>query len=284
MSTGWASPDRRWLGTAILVAWVGIAALYARRIYFPPAPERLALAARMLPPGDAWYTVSRGTDRVGWARRQLDTLPSGRGFVIDEAVAWEDPGLGPAGRTVTRMRAWLGPGVGLDSLRYEGVSGHDTMRLGAVAEGDSVLVLDRVRRIRVSERPQLAASWPLRFAADGKARRDGAELRVTLFDPASATAADTRFRVAASELRAWPDSVDTDADGEWIVLRTDSARAWRLDRADGAVRLPTWVDEDGRVVEATLPGGLTIARTAFELAFLAEAGAEGAGEPPGGPP
>jgi len=52
----------------------------------------------------------------------------------------------------------------------------------------------------------------------------------------------------------------------FVPARTDTVRAWRFATADGP-GFVGWVDAAGRVVEATQPGGITLRRTAFELAF-----------------
>jgi hypothetical protein len=254
---------------AILVAWGVALALYARRVHFAPEPERLARAARRLPPGDAWYALFRGPERAGWASWRLDTLAAGRGFVLRERVVREEPGLGSRGLTESDLVAWLGPDAGLDSLEARTVAGTDTAWTRARVEPDGGLVLGDGARRAAPESPQLAASWPLRFAADPRAHREGRILAVTLFDPVTRALRDVSLRVGAAAERAWPDSADTGPDGAWAPVREDTVRAWPLTRVEGSVELATWVDEDGRVLEAELPGGVRAERTAFELAFLA---------------
>jgi hypothetical protein len=85
----------------------------------------------------------------------------------------------------------------------------------------------------------------------------------------TASIREIRLRVRESNLRVWADSADTDPrTGEWIAVRRDTVAAWRLDRIEGSIVLPVWVDVDGRVVESEEPGGLRQMRTAFELAFF----------------
>jgi len=111
----------------------------------------------------------------------------------------------------------------------------------------------------------------LRFASDEAARRSGGSVTLVLFDPRTALARQTTLRVRESEMRTWADSADTHPDtGEWISVREDTVRAWRIERIEGVLELPVWVDEDGRVLEAEEPGGLRFERTAFELAFFSE--------------
>ena len=262
---------RAYLAAVILAAWAIVLSVHAWRTTHVPSAERLATAARSLPPGDSWYAIYRGGERAGWARRQLDTLSGGRGFVLRERAVREIRALGAAARTETDLVAWLDAGIQLDSLVFRSMIGSDTTRLELHAEGDTVISLRPGGRLRVSDRPQLAGSWPLRFASDEAARRSGRAVTMVLFDPGTALARETLLRVGDSELRTWADSADTDPDtNEWISVREDTVRAWRIERIEGAVALPVWVDEDGRVLEAEEPGGLRLERTAFELAFFSE--------------
>jgi hypothetical protein len=255
----------------LLLTWAAALSAHAWRTLRVPAAERLAAAARALPPGESWFALYRGEDRAGWARRELDTLPNAEGFVLRERALRRLPPLGDAGRTEAELVAWLDAGAALDSLTYVATSGADTTRLDARALGDSLVLLRPGGRISVAERPQLAGSWPLRFAADPRARETGRELSVVLLDPATASVRDVSLVVRESATRIWADSADREPEtGRWIVVRQDTVAAWRLDRVEGSVVLPIWVDVDGRVVEAEEPGGVRYQRTAFELAFFGE--------------
>jgi len=262
---------RVYLAAAILTAWAIVLSVHAWRTAHVSSAERLAVAARSLPPGDSWYAIYRGSERAGWARRQLDTLSGDRGFVLRERAVREVRQLGAAARTETDLVAWLDAGIRLDSLVFRSMIGPDTSRLELHMEGDTVMSLQPGGRRRVSDRPQLAGSWPLRFASDEAARRSGRSLALVLFDPVTALSRETVLRVGESEMRVWSDSADTDPDtDEWISMREDTVRAWRIERIEGALALPVWVDEDGRVLESEEPGGLRFERTAFELAFFRE--------------
>lgn len=262
---------RAYLAAAILTAWATVLSVHAWRTTHVSSADRLAVAARSLPPGDSWYAIYHGSERAGWARRQLDTLSGGRGFVLRERAVREVRQLGAAARTETDLVAWLDAGIRLDSLVFRSTIGPDTSRLELHMEGDTVMSLQPGGRRRVSDRPQLAGSWPLRFASDEAARRSGHSVALVLFDPVTALSRETVLRVGESEMRVWADSADTDPDtDEWISMREDTVRAWRIERIEGALALPVWVDEDGRVLEAEEPGGLRFERTAFELAFYSE--------------
>ena len=255
---------------AILVVWVGVIGWNARRELFRPAAERLELGAATLPPGVAYYFVDQDRQPSGWATIGIDTLAGRSGFLIRELYTVRIPGLGEAGYVETRGQTWLNVRVELDSLSRLIVRGSDTVRVRAAVLGDSldweISTEPGIRRLPASGL-QTAASWPLRFAAAGGAPR-GAIRRVTLLDPVAGTVRESDLRIVEETTRVFADSADTDPDtGEWIIAGLDTVNAWQVEQADGN-HTRTWVDEDGRILEADIPGAMRLRRTAFELAFF----------------
>ncbi|MEJ2547133.1 MAG: hypothetical protein P8125_04875, partial [Gemmatimonadota bacterium] len=101
------APGRRTVAAALLLIWAAALSAHVWRTLRVPTAERLARAARVLPTGESWFALYRGTDRAGWARRELDTLPLGGGFILRERTSRRIPPLGSAGRTDTELVAWL---------------------------------------------------------------------------------------------------------------------------------------------------------------------------------
>lgn len=272
---------RAGVGGLVVVAWLLVLAWNARREYFRPEAERLALGAATLPPGVAYYRIDAGERPAGMASIEIDTLPGRRGFVLREQYVVRLPGLGAAGETEIRAETWLGPGVTLDSLHRRTIRGGDTVRVRAVVRRDSLRwegpADTVVRSLSGDAVVQTAASWPLRFVAAGGAGTDDVR-RLTLLDPVSGDLRDVELRTLEVAARVFADSADTDSvTGEWIVAGRDSVEAWHLERTDRpagdapgsrTARFDAWVDEDGRYVEADLAAGLRLHRTAFELAFF----------------
>jgi hypothetical protein len=86
-------------------------------------------------------------------------------------------------------------------------------------------------------------------------------------DPATMTAASTGFTINAESLFTLVDSAKFDEDrGEWVGALTDTVRAWRVE-SPGSVAFSGWIDAQGRVVQAAQPGGITLRRIAYEIAF-----------------
>ena len=80
-------------------------------------------------------------------------------------------------------------------------------------------------------------------------------------------ARETVVRVVARDTVLVPDSVSWDAETQCFVpARYDTIPAWQLDQRLGGLVVTSWVDEDGRSDPAESPLGMTLERTAFELA------------------
>ncbi len=276
------------LGWVVMAIWVLVLGWNARREFFRPEAERLALGAATLPPGAAYYTVDAGDRPAGMVNLRIDTLPARRGFRVTEQREIRLPGLGRAGEVEIDTDTWLGPGVTLDSLVRRTVRAGDTVRVRATVrdgtlrwEGPSDTL---VRTVPAEAVVQTELSWPLRYAAAGGGEV-GAVRRITLLDPTAGALRELNLRTLEVGQRVYADSADTDpATGEWIVAGRDTVRAWRVELSAPAERsdageeskigpggIEAWVDEDGRYLETEVAGGLDIRRTAFELAFFREA-------------
>ena len=96
--------------------------------------------------------------------------------------------------------------------------------------------------------------------------RIGRQMKMELFDPIGRTTRDVTLRIEADTLFNVTDSaaLDTVA-GMWVEAHRDTVRAWRI--GGDAPVLTAWVDASGRLVQASEPGGISLRRTAFELAF-----------------
>lgn len=274
---------RKLIAGAILLAWLGTIGWYAGRLYLRPEAERVARAARTLPPGVAYYAVHRGARQVGWARSRLDTLPGGSGFVLTDLLELDASGLGPGGVARLEARTHLGPALALDSFEVEarGLLGGVSAR-GRVV-GDSLLEVtvagraDTTRtRLKVDGGIVPATALPLRLAASGTPE-PGDRIGFPSFDPLGLRPTTVEVEVRERAMRTFPDSAARDpVTGTWRVARRDTVLAWRVAREVPGLTVEAWVDEDGRILDARVGQGLRLERTAFELAYF---GRPGAGRP-----
>ena len=273
---------RGFVAVLLLAAWLGALGWQARRVFFPAEAQRLALGVRSLPPGVAYYAVFRDGARAGWAQVEVDTLPSASGFRVRDRVLLDMPSMGLAGRSERTSEEFLDASLNLDSMILVSVLGADTVRTTAVSVGDSVVrLLDESGRqtgtVTITEPLTTPAGWRLRLAAADRAET-GETYRVTVLDPLAGGSRRQEIRVLETSSLTFPDSADTDSiSGIWIPVREDTVQAWRVRTESGGVVLEGWIDEDGRLVDGEIFGGLRVERTAFELAFFTRPGAPGLG-------
>ena len=275
---------RKTVAVLVLAVWMAVLGWHAKRLYLRPEAEVLAAAARTLPPGVSYYAVYQGDRHAGWARSEVDTLPDGDGFRLQDRMRVSLQGLGLPGGAELRSRAELGPALGLRSFRVEasGLLG------GLTAEGevsrDSVLSFrvvrggDTTRRsVRLDGPVVPSTALPLRVAVEGDSEA-GDRYRIQTFDPLQLSYRTQEVRVLERKVLTVPDSATRHpSTGAWVVARHDTVTAWRVAREMAGVELESWIDEDGRYVEVSTGAGLRLERTAFELAYFgSDAGRDGA--------
>lgn len=270
------------LAAVLLCAWVAALGWQAKRVWFPARAERLAAGIRTLPPGVAYYAVYRGVERAGWAQVQIDTLPDAAGFHVRDRVFLDRPALGIDERSERESNEYLDAELGLDSLTRTSIVGADTVRIRIVSQADSVIVVygddgGVAARVWIPEATTTPSGWRLRLAASGLAE-PGHRYEALVFDPIVSAPRTEAIRVLETRSLAFPDSADTDSiSGAWIPVREDTVRAWRVRSGDGDAAREGWIDEDGRLVDGDIFGGLRVERTAFELAFFTRPASPGVG-------
>lgn len=268
----WRASGRAWAGLAILLLWAVTLAWHVKRQHFRPLEEVVALGARTLPPGPAYYAVHRDGRQVGWARSHLDTLPASSGFLLEDRLEAFLP-LGPQRVTVLASQVELGPTLALRRFTVESTGPLGRFSASGRAVGDTVLLV-RVERegsaysLRIPVDGPVLPSYALamRLVAGG-ALRTGDRVRLPVFDPTTLSTRQALVRVLEGSRRSFPDSATVDDAGGWVEARRDTVQAWLVEQEAAGLRLRTWIDEDGRLVEAEIGGGLRLERTAFELAY-----------------
>lgn len=245
---------RRLVGAAIVVLWVvGIVALWRRHTNVPLA-ERLAAGALQLAPATYFYTVAQNGEPVGIASSSIDTTATGFreiGTVRGRAVIYGDS------QTVEASEhAFLSRRFALDSFAFSLGGDQGPLRIRG-APGDSG---------RGSEAVFLPTLAPMALMLSGPhtvGRREG----YWVYTPLSQRVEHVTLRIAAESLFRVTDSAAFDPTRHtWISAHDDTVRAWSL--ATPAHSFMAWVDARGRVVAASEPGGLTLMRTAYEIAAL----------------
>jgi hypothetical protein len=108
-----------------------------------------------------------------------------------------------------------------------------------------------------------AAPLPLMLGTSPKA---GAMMPVGIFDPMSRSIRNVNLRIVKDSLFALTDSATLDsATGRWVTAHEDTVRGWQI--TGDVPTITAWVDASGRMIAASEPGGISLTRTAFEIAF-----------------
>ena len=91
-------------------------------------------------------------------------------------------------------------------------------------------------------------------------------LPIGIFDPMSRTVRKVNLKVGKDSLFMVTDSARLDSvSGRWVKAHADTVRGWQV--AGDTPMITAWVDASGRMIAASEPGGITLMRTAFEIAF-----------------
>ena len=170
---------------------------------------------------------------------------------------------------------WSASMLGWSSVLGQGNAsdGNDVV----VSDGDSVVrsfdaTGRETVRVPIAESVTTSSGWRLRLAAAGQTE-PGRRYGVVVFDPLAVSARSHEIEILEAASLAFPDSADTDSiSGAWISVREDTVQAWRVRSGQGDLARETWIDEDGRLVDGEIFGGLRVERTAFELAFFTRPG------------
>ncbi|MFI5310134.1 MAG: transglutaminase family protein [Gemmatimonadales bacterium] len=279
----------------ILVAWGTGVGMLVRREYFVPNTRRLTEAALRISPGATFYVVEQGGKQVGFASNTIDTLPT-KIDVTDYFVA-DLPIAGIVHRASARSVVRLSRALALRTFDVQVESGGTAMSVGGRADGDSAVVYALTTNGVAADSQRLAVLGPVLLptlvplaVSLGEAPRVGRKYSLPMFNPTTMSRGEMTLEIRAESLFTVVDSATFDQEkGEWVSVHSDTLRAWRVastkDASSETGGFIGWVDAQGRMVQSTQPGGITLRRMAYEIAFQnwriardrAIAGAAGAG-------
>lgn len=240
---------RRTVAVALMLFWAAsLAALAARRVN-QPSTVRLGHAAGMLAPATYYYAVTQGERQVGSAVSSVDT--SANNLVLSEGFDGDFPVAGGTLRMQTRSRTYLTRKLALDSF---------SVRL----RGDVAPVLLRGAP-RTRSGVLTPSVVPVALMLLGQPSVGRAE-SFWMYNPLSRAVERVRVRITADSLFSVVDSARLDSSSHrWVAARSDTVRGWSVTGSSSALTL--WVDARGMVIAAREPGGITLTRTAYEIAF-----------------
>ena len=259
------------IAIAVLVLWAIGLVLLARRELFRPHSESLAVAALRVNPSAVFFAVTRAGEQIGFASSTIDTTP--QQITATDYLVADLPIGGVENRAEARSVVSLSRGMRLDSFTVSLETDSTPFEARGRLRGDSVLRLslgDTLKpdtsRVKLSGPILLPTLLPLAVML-GAPPKVGAKTTFSVFDPIEQAPKPVNIEITAESLFVVSDSAKLDtASSRWTVAHDDTVRAWRL-KTDGTQPVTAWVDEQGRLVQADLPGGLAIRRHAYEIAF-----------------
>lgn len=265
---------RKVVGIVVIALWVmGLAFLYKRNGTHSPLTT-LAEAGMRVSPEVFYYTLHQRGVQVGAASSSVDTLK-------DRIVAVDFMrGAIPVGKDTikleARSEARLTRGMRLRDFIVKAIGDFPPFTLrGVMQEGEDktlrVTTIDGRRgkpltHESVPQQPVFLPTFaPLPLMLKGEPKI-GDSISVAVFNPRSRSVEPVTLRIQADSLFLIPDSATMDStSGRWVKAHQSSIRGWRIGSTPPLQTV--WVDASGRMLAAEEPGGITFARTTFELSF-----------------
>jgi len=91
-------------------------------------------------------------------------------------------------------------------------------------------------------------------------------LPVGIFDPMSRGIRNVNLKIERDSLFTLADSAALDsASRRWVMAHQDTVRGWLI--SGDVPTITAWVDASGRMIAASEPGGISLVRAPFEMAF-----------------
>ena len=264
---------RKTIGLVVIFVWAaGLAFLYNRTRH-RTLEQHLTEVGMRVAPETFYYTLAQAGTQVGVASSAIDT--SKTRVVSSDLVRGRFPVGNDTLRVEARSEARFTRGMRLRdfTVRASGDLAPFLVR-GVMQDGEEKTLrvtteLDGQRPITqesIAEGPVFIptmAPLPLLLSQEPKL---GDTVRVAMFDPVSRGLKNVTLRLEADSLFLIADSAAFDStSNQWVKAHQDSVRGWRITHRGSPVT--AWVDKAGRLIAASEPGGITMVRTAFEIAF-----------------
>jgi hypothetical protein len=265
--------SRKVVAIAVLLIWAtGLALIYRRQSNRTP-DQQLAEVGLRVSPEAFYYTLTQNGRNVGVVASAIDT--SKTRVVFTDLVRGKFPTGTDTLRIEARAEARYTRGMRLRDfvLRTAGDLSPFTLR-GVMQEGEEKtlsLTVDAegerpITQEMLADRPLFtptAAALPLMLTRSPKV---GDSVVVAMFDPMARSIRNVTLHIEADSLFLIADSASLDSTSHhWVKAHQDSLRGYRITGKNAPVT--AWVDAAGRLIAGSEPGGVTLTRTAFELAF-----------------
>jgi hypothetical protein len=265
---------RRTIALAIIGLWVvGLGLLYRRSTFRSPE-QSLAEAGMKVSPATYYYRLEQNNQQIGAASSALDTTTAllvATDFVRAVVPVGKDT-LQMQARSVARFSRTLSMKDFI--LKAEGDLSPFLLRGVIQGEGSTrklQLTTEIPNKRPITEEFDVAslvfvptvAPIPLMLGRPPKA---GEVLPVAMFDPLTRTVKKVNLRIQKDSVFTVTDSASFDSTtGRWVNAHEEIVQGWLI--TGDVPTLTAWVDAQGRMIAASEPGGISLMRTTFEMAF-----------------
>jgi hypothetical protein len=258
------------VGVGVVVLWAAGLLMMVQRNANRSDAEQLADVALRVQPATFYYAVERDGKQIGAVSSSIDTtlqnLISEEYFVGDAA----SPTGTATERTSARWQSTLSRGFKLQRTSIVITRAAEPFSIRAAVAEDTSLVVVSARagsakpvNLKVIPPVFTPALATVAFMLGGT-HEIGRTQTMSVFDPTTQQVLRPELKIHAESLFTVVDSAALRA-AEWTAAHHDTVRAWRIEGGPGG--LVAWVDAEGRVVTAKMANGLSVTRTAFELAY-----------------
>jgi hypothetical protein len=259
------------IGVGVVALWIVGLLMMLRRDANRSEEQQLAEVALTVQPATFYYLVERDGQTIGAASSAIDTTI--QNLVSEEYFVGDFPSpSGTLERTSARWQTTLSRGFRLQRTTINIMRATLPLSIRALVPEDTTLVVAFGRSGSVTPPARLNFTPPLLTPALapvvfmlGGSRDVGRAQTISVFDPTTRTVLRPELKIHAESLFTVVDSAAAGAAGNWVAAHRDTVRAWRVESTPAGIS--AWVDAEGRVVAAEMAGGLSMLRTAFEIAF-----------------
>lgn len=263
-------PSRTVIAGGVVALWIAGLAIMLHRNASRSETQHLAEVALRLQPATFYYIVDRDGKQIGAASSALDTTT--QSLTSEEYFVGDFPSGSSTAHTSARWKTRLSRAFRLGEMSIDVNRPTWPFTLSATVRNDSTLSIAATNAAGGGAARQVAFKGPLFTPALapvafmlGGSHDIGRKQRMSIFDPTTRTVIRPELQIRAESLFTVVDSARLDTNGEWAAAHQDTVRAWRIEGAPGG--LSAWVDAEGRIVAARAANGLSVMRTAFEIAF-----------------
>ena len=260
------------VGAGVVALWLVGLLMMAQRNANRSEVEQLADVALRVQPATFYYAVERDGQQIGAISSTIDTTI--QALVSEEYFVGDAASQGGKGteRTSARWQSTLSRGFRLQRTSIAISRANMPFSIRAALAEDTTLVVAESRAGRQRAPINLSVTPPVFTPALatvafmlGGPHEIGRAQTMSVFDPTTRRVIRPELRIHAESLFTVVDSAAVGPSGAWVAAHRDTVRAWRIE--GGPAGLSAWVDAEGRVVAAKMNNGLSIIRTAFELAY-----------------